>query len=215
MPAARAQPAAKTTPRSPRRKSAARRKAPPVKVPARPTPPERIPRVVADPTPADHLAIITRAIFQAGLSWSALDQKWPVFEAAFDGFAVATVATYGERDIARIMATPGMIRSAKKIAGTVRNAQALLALEREYGSVRTYQTSADYATIQRDTGRRFAYLGDAGTYYWLFRSGAPVPPFARWIKGQKRDHPRIREMLNVAENGSSRSGAQACSFSSR
>ncbi len=191
-----------TTKKRPSRTPGARRKPPPVKVPARPTPPERIPRVVAEPTLADHLAIITRAIFQAGLSWSMLDLKWPVFEAAFDGFAVAAVAAYGERDIARIMATPGMIRSAKKIAATVRNAQALLELEREYGSVRAYQTSADYATIQRDTRRRFAYLGDASTYYWLFRSGAPVPPFARWIERQERDHPRLREMVNAAQEGS-------------
>ncbi len=38
-------------------------------------------------------------------------------------------------------------------------------------------------------------MGDANTYYWLFLTGAPVPPFARWIKGQERDHPRIREMV--------------------
>jgi 3-methyladenine DNA glycosylase Tag len=171
--------------------------------------------VVETPTPDDHLAIVTRAVFQAGLSWAVLDGKWAIFRAAFDGFAVAKVAAYGQDDVARIMATPGMIRSARKIDATIRNAQALLALEREYGSIRAYQTSASYDTIRRDIERRFAYMGDANTYYWLFRSGAPVPPFERWIENQERDHPRIREMVALHRAGPSAGQLAACSFSSR
>lgn len=151
--------------------------------------------MVTNPTPADHLAIVTRAVFQTGLSWAMLDAKWALFCEAFDGFAVAKVAAYGEADVARIMAAPGMIRSARKIGGTIRNAQALLEVEREFGSIRAYQTSAGYDTLARDIARRFAYVGDANAYYWLFRTGAPVPRFERWIRGQERDHPRIREMV--------------------
>ncbi len=143
----------------------------------------------------DHLAIITRAVFQAGLSWAMLDAKWPVFVAAFDGFAVRKVAAYGAPDVDRIMAVPGMIRSRKKIEGTIRNARALLALEREFGSVRAYQTSAPYDALRRDVAKRFAYMGDLNAYYWLFRTGAPVPDVDAWMRTQERDHPRIREMV--------------------
>ncbi len=144
------------------------------------------------------MAIVTRAIFQAGLSWSMLDAKWELFRQAFDGFAVAAVAAYDERDVTRILAAPGLIRSRKKVEATIRNARALLELEREYGSVSAYQTSAEYSTIRRDAAKRFAYVGDTALYYWLFRSGAPVPPFETWMRGQPRDHPRMREMVASA-----------------
>jgi 3-methyladenine DNA glycosylase Tag len=176
-------------------KKPARREAPPVKVPARPTPPGRIVRVVANASLDEHLAIVARAVFQAGLSWAMLDAKWPVFQTAFDGFDVVKVAAYGERDVDRIVAVPGMIRSRKKIEGTIRNARALLDLEREFGSVRAYQTSAPYDALRRDIAKRFAYMGDLNAYYWLFRSGAPVPEVEAWMRTQERDHPRIREMV--------------------
>jgi 3-methyladenine DNA glycosylase Tag len=153
---------------------------------------------VASPSLDEHLAIITRAVFQGGLSWAMLDAKWPLFETAFEGFAVAKVAAYGERDVDRIMAVAGMIRSRKKIEATIRNARTLLELAREYGSIRAYQTSADYDTLRRDIAKRFAYVGDLNAYYWLFRSGAPVPEVEAWMRTQERDHPRIREMVASA-----------------
>jgi hypothetical protein len=36
------------------------------------------------------------------------------------------------------------------------------------------------------------------TYYWLFRTGAPVPDVEAWMKTQTADHPRIREMIAAA-----------------
>ncbi len=177
----------------------AKTKAPPVKVPARPTPADRIPRVVENPTLSDHLAIITRAVFQAGLSWAFIDARWERYVAAFDGFDVAKVAAYDETHVARLMQAADVIHSRGKIEGTVRNARALLEIEREHGSIFAYQTSfADYDSARRDTKQRFAYMGDLNTYYWLFRTGAAVPDVEEWMKGQERDHPRMREMVVAA-----------------
>lgn len=180
-------------------KATTKKTAPPVRVPKRPTPTERIPRVVTNPTLGDHLAVITRAVMQAGLSWAFIDGRWDDYVAAFDGFDVERVAAYGDADVERLMQADGVIRSRSKIDGTIRNARALLEIEREFGSVRAYQTSfADYDSIRRDTKQRFAYLGDLSTYYWLFRTGAPVPDLEEWMKGQERDHPRMREMVTLA-----------------
>jgi hypothetical protein len=133
---------------------------------------------------------------QAGLSWAMIDAHWDDYRKAYDDFAITKVANYGESDVERIMQTPGVIHSRAKIEATIRNARTLLELEREFGSIRAYQTSfPDYDTIRKDTKKRFAYLGDLNTYYWLFRTGAPVPPFDDWLKGQERDHPRMREMV--------------------
>jgi 3-methyladenine DNA glycosylase Tag len=159
--------------------------------------------VVESPTLSDHLAIITRAVFQAGLSWSVIDARWDDYIKAFDGFEVAKVAAYGEQDVARLMTTDRIVHSRAKIGGTIKNARVLLDLEREHGSIRAYQTSfADYTAARRDTAKRFAYMGDLNTYYWLFLTGAPVPDVEDWMRSQNRDHPRIREMVNARKPAS-------------
>jgi hypothetical protein len=194
--AAKTAPAAKKTAA---KRAAAKKTAPPMRVPKRPTPVDRIPRVVSNPTLSDHLAIVTRAVMQAGLSWAFIDARWDDYVAAFDSFDVGRVASYGEADVERLMQADGVIRSRSKIEGTIRNARALREIEREFGSVRAYQTSfADYDAVRRDTKKRFAFLGDLSTYYWLFRTGAPVPDLDDWMKGQERDHPRMREMVTLA-----------------
>jgi hypothetical protein len=177
-------------------KKAATKKAPPVRIPKRPTPEDQIPRVVENPTLSDHLAVITRAVMQAGMSWAFIEARWNDYVVAFERFDVDKVAAYGDADVDRLMNADGIIHSKSKIEGTIRNARTLIELEREHGSIRTYQTSfADYDAARKDTKKRFAFLGDLSTYYWLFRTGAPVPDLEEWMKSQERDHPRMREMV--------------------
>ena len=172
-------------------------------MPKRPTPPERIPRVVENAALSDHLAIITQAVFQAGLSWAFIDARWERYVAEFDGFDPEKVAAYDDAAVARLMQAADIVHSRAKIEGTIRNARALIAIEREFGSVRAYQTAfASYDELRRDTAKRFAYLGDMNTYYWLFRTGAPVPDVETWMRTQNADHPRIREMVNAPSTSS-------------
>ncbi len=193
------------------KKRPAKKKAPPVKVPKRPTPPERIPRVVDNPALSDHLAIITQAMFQAGLSWAFIDARWERYVAEFDGFDAAKVAAYDELAVVRLMQATGIVHSRAKIEGTIRNARALLEIERDFGSIRRYQTSfASYDALRRDTQKRFAHLGDMNTYYWLFRTGAPVPDVETWMKTQAADHPRIREMVQHRLASGAASPASRC-----
>jgi hypothetical protein len=174
--------------------------APPIKV-AKPTPPDRIPRVLDAPTIDDHLEMMSRAIFQAGLSWAFIDSRWDAFRAAFDRFSVRLVALYGEGDIERLMATDGVVHSRAKIAGTIANARTLLELAAQYGSIEAYVRSfPDYDAIFADAKKRFAYLGDLSCYYWLFRTRLPVMPFERWMERQSSDHPRMREMVNLGRS---------------
>ena len=143
---------------------------------------------------------MSRAVFQAGLSWTAIDRQWDSLCDAFDGFDPRTVARYGENDIRRIMAHPGILHSDRKIRATIRNAQTLLDLDREFGSFRRYARSfTTYDSIANDIKRRFAHVGDISIYYLLYRTGERVPPFSRWIKTVKGDHPRIREMVSATQ----------------
>jgi hypothetical protein len=179
--------------------------APPIKVPKRATPPADIPRRIDAPSVDDHLAVLSRAVFQAGLSWSFIAARWDAMCAAFDGFSVQRVAVYGEADTERLMETDGVVHSRAKIAGTIHNAQTFAALVREFGSVEAYlRQFATYDALFADAHKRFAYLGDLNCYYWLFRTGAPVPPLERWMARQPKDHPRMREMVTLArEQGTS------------
>jgi len=170
--------------------------APPQKTPKRITPDDQIPRRVMQPTLDDHLEIMTRAVFQAGLSWAIIAARWPAFRAGFDDFAIDRVGRYGSDDIERLMRTDGIVHSAKKIAGTIANANTIVAVDREFGSVDAYTASfASYAELFDDAHRRFAFLGDLSCFYWLFRTGNRVPRFETWIAGQPKDHPRVREMV--------------------
>lgn len=64
--------------------------------------------------------------FQAGLAWITILRKREGFRAAFDGFDPERIAAYGEADVARILADPGVVRHRGKIEATVGNARAFL-----------------------------------------------------------------------------------------
>ena len=71
--------------------------------------------------------------FQAGLSWITILRKRVSFREAFHGFDVARVARYGEADVLRLLADPGIVRHRGKITATIANAQAVEAM-REAGT---------------------------------------------------------------------------------
>ena len=151
---------------------------------------------IAKPSPSDHLAVMTRAIFQAGVSWAQIDAQWERLLEAFQGFDPAKVSRYADDDVRRLLDTPRILHSERKIRAAIDNAKQMLVLDREHKSFRTYLRShATYADLTADLRRRFKYVGDVSAYYYLFRVGEKVPPFGRWIKTVEGDHPRIREMV--------------------
>ncbi|MDR1156166.1 MAG: DNA-3-methyladenine glycosylase I [Bacteroidales bacterium] len=73
-------------------------------------------------------------INQAGLSWETVLKKEAAFREAYDRFDVARIANYAEKDITRLLGDPKIIRNKLKINAAVENAQAILHLQKEYGS---------------------------------------------------------------------------------
>jgi DNA-3-methyladenine glycosylase I len=72
-------------------------------------------------------------INQAGLSWETMLRKREGFRAAYGGFDVDTVALYGEKDRARLMADAGIIRNRLKIDAAIHNAQVVQQLRASHG----------------------------------------------------------------------------------
>jgi DNA-3-methyladenine glycosylase I len=66
--------------------------------------------------------------FQSGLSWLTILRKRENFRAAFAGFDIETVAGFGERDVARLLADTGIVRHRGKIEAAIANAVAARAM---------------------------------------------------------------------------------------
>jgi DNA-3-methyladenine glycosylase I len=75
---------------------------------------------------------------QAGLSWETILNKRENYRAALDGFDVRRVARYDRRKTAQLLKNPGIVRNRLKVASAVRNAQALLQVQEEFGSFDRY-----------------------------------------------------------------------------
>lgn len=158
-----------------------------------------IPEVTAPASLAEYFAVMTRAVFQAGVSWRQIAAHWDAYREAFAEFDPARVAAYDEADVERVLATPGVLRMRRKVAATILNAQALLDTDREFGSLPDYLRShASYTALAKDFKKRFAFMGDMNVWYFLFRVGEPVPRFEEWVKTIPGEHPRMREMVDLA-----------------
>ena len=75
---------------------------------------------------------------QAGLSWMTILRKRDNFRAAFDEFDPHRVAQYDQGKFEELMTNAGIIRNRRKIEATKQNAQAFLAVQKEFGSFDNY-----------------------------------------------------------------------------
>ena len=75
---------------------------------------------------------------QAGLSWSTILHKRENYRKAFAAFDPKKVARFDAKRRAALMKDPGIVRNRLKIESTVTNAQAFLALQKEFGSFDSY-----------------------------------------------------------------------------
>ena len=75
---------------------------------------------------------------QAGLSWLTILRKRQGYRRAFDDFDAERIARYGEADVARLLAAPGIVRNRLKIAAAIGNARATLAIREAFGGLDAY-----------------------------------------------------------------------------
>jgi DNA-3-methyladenine glycosylase I len=72
---------------------------------------------------------LTLEAFQSGLSWLTILRKRDNFRAAFVNFEIDAVATFGARDVKRLMSDAGIVRNRAKIDAAIANARAAAALD--------------------------------------------------------------------------------------
>jgi 3-methyladenine DNA glycosylase Tag len=133
---------------------------------------------------------MTRAVFQAGLNWKMIENKWPNFQKAFSHFSIKKVAKYDDDKLAALMKDTGIVRNEGKIRSTIYNASQALQIEKEYGSFREYFESfgKNHAALQEDLQKRFHHLGESSSRTFLWMSGVKLEPTAEekaWLAQNK------------------------------
>lgn len=137
--------------------------------------------------------ILTLEGMQAGLSWLTVLRKRAAFVSAFHQFDIGSVAKMSDADIDALMQNPALIRSRNKLHSVITNAQAIQAVQNEFGSFDAYlwrfvagkpiinhpRSNADIPAqtplsqaIAKDLKKRgFKFVGPVITYSFLQAAG--------------------------------------------
>ena len=144
--------------------------------------PQRAPKQIKPKGLADYLEVMSKAVFQSGMSWAVIETKWDGFQKAFKGFDPEQIARFGPDDVDRLAQDAGIIRNRRKIEATIDNAVEMQALAEEHGGdFRKYLRShGGFEQTVADLRRHFRFLGDFGAYYFLYVVGEQVPPHDEW-----------------------------------
>ena len=94
-------------------------------------------------------------VMQCGLSWQLMLKKRAIFRKCFDQFDYVKIAHYGPSDIKRILNTPGMIKSPRKIKAIIQNVNAFCRLRKEFGTFSKFLWAYS-------NGKTIIYSGHAG-----------------------------------------------------
>ena len=130
---------------------------------------------------ADYLETMAKSMFQSGISWRVVDSKWPSMRIALQGFNVPVIANLTEPELDILVQDERIIRSRRKLDALVVNANIMMALDAQHGSFTNYLRShGSFEATLKDIRKQFKYMGDSGTYHFLWTVGEDVPPYEEW-----------------------------------
>jgi len=121
---------------------------------------------------------MTRCVFQAGLSWQLISDRWPNFKKAFKDFNIEEVSKFDEDDIGRLLQDSGIIRNRAKIESAIINAMVFSEIKEEYGSFRDFMdnldTSENYKHVKKELSKRFERMGPKTSMIFLYSIGENI-----------------------------------------
>ena len=136
---------------------------------------------------ADYFEVMSKAVFQTGMSWRVVEAKWPGTREAFRGFDPLAVAKFTDMDVDELAKDGRVIRNHRKLRAIVDNARQMLDLEEQHGSFQAYLRShGGFEETVADLRRRFRFLGDTGAYHFLWVVNEEVPPYEEWCSSHGR-----------------------------
>jgi len=116
------------------------------------------------------LAEMTKAVFKAGFSWKVIDQKWPGFEEAFDGFDPVRWKFMSDDDLDDLLKDTRIVRNGMKIVTVRDNGSLICDLQDEHGSAAkciAEWPDADYIGLLDMLKKRGSRLGGATAQLFL------------------------------------------------
>ena len=129
-------------------------------------------------TDREYFENLTRCIFQAGLSWRLMADKWPGFRKAFHDFDIAKVAAYGAEDIKRLSGDSGIIRNKQKIIAAIHNAREFERIAQEHGGFQAWLDSIgkahNYDRVVKRMRSRFKRVGPSTAHIFLWSVGEKI-----------------------------------------
>lgn len=135
----------------------------------------------------DYLEVMSKAVFQSGMSWQVVDAKWPGTQEAFQNFDVRKVADFQEPEIDKLAQDTRVIRNRRKLEAVVSNAQRMLEREKEFGSFQSYlRAHGDFDATVKALSKDFKFMGPTGCYYFLYVVGEEVPPHEEFEAAYRR-----------------------------
>ncbi len=85
-----------------------------------------------------YLAEMTKCVFRSGFVWQVIENKWPGFEAAFDGFDTTACAMLSDEALEQLGEDTRIVRNGAKIASVRDNAQFVREVKQEHGGFGRY-----------------------------------------------------------------------------
>jgi 3-methyladenine DNA glycosylase Tag len=129
----------------------------------------------------DYLEVMSKAVFQSGMSWAVIDKKWPGIRDAFRDFEPLVVASLTEAQIADLTSDTRIIRNRKKVEAIVDNARRMIDLDEQHKGFRKYLRShGGFEDTVADLRKQFRFLGETGCYYFLWVVKEEVPEYDTW-----------------------------------
>ena len=135
----------------------------------------------------DYLEVMSKAEFQTGISWKVVENKWPGIKEALRDFDPVKIAQFSDKDIDDLTQDTRVIRNRRKLEAIVANARRLIELEEEYGSFKDYLRSHDgFEDTAKNLRKQFKFLGNMGTYFFLYVVGEEVPSHEEWMASNRQ-----------------------------
>lgn len=121
-----------------------------------------------------YLSEMTRCIFKAGFVWRVIENKWPGFEAAFEGFVPAYWQQVPPDVLERLAADERIVRNMQKIRTVPENARMIMDVVKDHGSFGRFLAEwpgEDQAGLLLYLKRNGERLGGNSAQYFLRRMG--------------------------------------------